>query len=85
MLTHVVTTIEAKSGYGLDLETEIRLVEVAYRLGLEGPIEFVPTYLGAHAVAPEFRSRPTGPRRTSGRSSRTSCPGIAAHGRAKVL
>ena len=51
MLGHGVTTIEAKSGYGLDLETEIRLVEVAYRLGREGPIDVVPTFLGAHAVA----------------------------------
>ena len=37
MLGHGVTTIEAKSGYGLDLETEIRLIEAAYQLGLEGP------------------------------------------------
>src|SRR4029079_15303816 len=58
MLTHGVTTVEAKSGYGLDLETELRLVEVAYRLGREGPIDIVPTWLGAHAVPAEFRSRP---------------------------
>ena len=58
MLAHGVTTIEAKSGYGLDLETEIRLVEAAYQLGREGPIDIVPTYLGAHAVPTEFRSRP---------------------------
>ena len=50
MLGHGVTTVEAKSGYGLDLETEIRLVEVAHRLGTEGPVDVVPTYLGAHAV-----------------------------------
>ena len=55
MLGHGVTTIEAKSGYGLDLETEIRLLEVAWQLGREGPIEIVPTFLGAHAVPPEFR------------------------------
>ena len=60
MLGHGVTTIEAKSGYGLDLETELRLVEVAYRLGREGPIDVVPTWLGAHAVPPEFRARPDG-------------------------
>ena len=58
MLGHGVTTIEAKSGYGLDLPTELRLLEVAHRLGAEGPIEVVPTWLGAHAVPPEFRDRP---------------------------
>ena len=60
MLGHGVTTIEAKSGYGLDLATELRLLEVAHRLGEEGPIDVVPTWLGAHAVPPEFRGRPDG-------------------------
>ena len=83
MLTHGVTTIEAKSGYGLDLETEIRLVEVAYRLGLEGPVEVVPTYLGAHAVAPEFRSRPDGTEAYVRSVIEDQLPGIAAHGRAR--
>jgi imidazolonepropionase len=58
MLSHGVTTLEAKSGYGLDTETELRLLAVAARLGAEGPVEVVPTFLGAHAVAPEFRDRP---------------------------
>ena len=58
MLGHGTTTIEAKSGYGLDLATELRLLEIAHRLGEEGPVDVVPTYLGAHAVAPEFRDRP---------------------------
>ena len=57
MLTHGVTTIEAKSGYGLDTETELRLLALLAELGEEGPIEIVPTFLGAHAVAPEFRDR----------------------------
>ena len=60
MLTHGVTTIEAKSGYGLDLATELRLLEVAHRLGAEGPIDVLPTFLGAHAVPSEFRTRPDG-------------------------
>jgi len=55
-----VTTIEAKSGYGLDTITELRLLEVAGRLGQEGPIEIVPTFLGAHAVPPEYRGRRAG-------------------------
>ena len=58
MLSHGVTTIEAKSGYGLDVETELRLLAVMAELDREGPIEIVPTFLGAHAVPPEFRGRP---------------------------
>ncbi len=83
MLAHGVTTIEAKSGYGLDLETEIRLVEAAYRLGGEGPIEIVPTYLGAHAVPPEYRSRPEGTEAYVRSVIDEQLPGIAAHGRAR--
>jgi imidazolonepropionase len=58
MLSHGVTTVEAKSGYGLDTETELRLLRLAAALGAEGPVEVVPTFLGAHAVGPEFRDRP---------------------------
>jgi imidazolonepropionase len=83
MLAHGVTTIEAKSGYGLDLETEIRLVEAAYRLGGEGPIEIVPTYLGAHAVPAEYRSRPEGTEAYVRSVIDEQLPGIAAHGRAR--
>jgi imidazolonepropionase len=48
-----VTTIEIKSGYGLDLETEARQLEVARHLAGERQIEVVTTYLGAHALPPE--------------------------------
>ncbi len=58
MLSHGVTTVEAKSGYGLDVESELRLLALAARLGAEGPVEIVPTFLGAHAVPPEFRDQP---------------------------
>jgi imidazolonepropionase len=58
MLAHGTTTVEAKSGYGLDRETEVRQLVVANRLDRDGPVEIVPTFLGAHAVAPEFRGRP---------------------------
>lgn len=58
MLSHGVTTIEAKSGYGLDASSELRLLALSRQLGDEGPIEIVPTFLGAHAVAPEYRDRP---------------------------
>jgi imidazolonepropionase len=83
MLGHGVTTIEAKSGYGLDLETEIRLIEAAYRLGLEGPIEVVPTFLGAHAVPLEFRARPDGTEAYVRSIIEDQLPGVAAHGRAR--
>jgi len=83
MLGHGVTTIEAKSGYGLDLETELRLIEVAHRLGREGPIDVVPTWLGAHAVPPEFRARPDGTEAYVRSLIEEQLPGIAAHGRAR--
>ena len=83
MLGHGVTTVEAKSGYGLDLETEIRLIEVAHRLGTEGPMEVIPTYLGAHAVPPEYRSRPDGTEAYVRSIVEEQLPGIAAHGRAR--
>ncbi len=60
MVAHGVTTIEAKSGYGLDAESELRLLDGIGELSREGPIELVPTFLGAHAVPPEFRSQPDG-------------------------
>lgn len=55
-----VTTLEAKSGYGLDRETELRLVRVAREAGRRQPVRVVPTFLGAHVVPPEFRA--AGPR-----------------------
>jgi len=58
LLSHGVTTAEVKSGYGLDVASELRLLALAGRLGTEGPVEVIPTFLGAHAVAPEYRDRP---------------------------
>src|SRR5258708_2173622 len=81
MLGHGVTTIEAKSGYGLDLPTEIRLLEVAHRLGVEGPIEVVPTWLGAHAVPPEMRNRPDGTEASVQYLIEEQLPGVRAQGR----
>ena len=83
MLGHGVTTIEAKSGYGLDLPTELRLIETAYELGRQGPIEIVPTYLGAHAVPAEFRSRPDATEAYVRHVLDEQLPGVAAHGRAR--
>jgi imidazolonepropionase len=56
LLSFGVTTIEVKSGYGLSVADEIKCLEVIAELNAEGPLELVPTFLGAHAVPPEFRS-----------------------------
>ena len=53
-----VTTVEIKSGYGLDLDTELRMLRVARRLGEKFPVTVVPTFLGAHALPPEYEDRP---------------------------
>jgi imidazolonepropionase len=63
MLACGTTTAEVKSGYGLDVETELRLLEVIGRLAEEGPVELVATFLGAHAVPAEFRARAGAPAR----------------------
>jgi imidazolonepropionase len=57
-LKHGTTTIEAKSGYGLDLATEIRMLEVIARADAVHPIDLHPTCLAAHEVPPEYRSDP---------------------------
>lgn len=83
MLAHGTTTIEAKSGYGLDLPTELRLLEVAYQLGKDGPVDVLPTWLGAHAVAPEFRARPDGTEAYVRYLIEEQLPGVVAQGRAR--
>ena len=57
---HGTTTLEAKTGYGLDLETEYKQMEVLLRLDEEGPLQIIPTYLGAHALPPEFQGDTAG-------------------------
>ncbi len=51
-MTKVVTTIEIKSGYGLDRETELKMLRVARQLGRECWFRVRTTFLGAHAVPP---------------------------------
>jgi imidazolonepropionase len=51
---HGVTTVEIKSGYGLDLEAELRMLRIARRLGEGRPVTVRTTLLGAHALPPEF-------------------------------
>jgi len=57
MLASGTTTCEVKSGYGLETETELRMLRVIGRLNEEQPIDLVPTFLGAHEVPPEYRGR----------------------------
>jgi len=54
MMAFGVTTVEGKSGYGLDLETELRVLEVMAEADRRHPVDVVPTFLGAHTVAPEY-------------------------------
>jgi imidazolonepropionase len=51
------TTVEAKSGYGLALDDEIKMLRAIRRLGEETPLRYVPTFLGAHTVPVEYRNR----------------------------
>ena len=57
MLSYGVTTVEVKSGYGLTVRDEIKMLEAVRRLGELQPIELVGTYLAAHTLAPEYRDR----------------------------
>lgn len=54
MLRHGTTTVEIKSGYGLSVEAELRMLEAIRELGEEEVATVVPTFIGAHAVPPEF-------------------------------
>jgi imidazolonepropionase len=51
------TTIEAKSGYGLTLEDELKILRAIKQLNSESPLRYVPTFLGAHDIPPEYKSR----------------------------
>ncbi|SFA91386.1 MULTISPECIES: imidazolonepropionase [unclassified Bacillus (in: firmicutes)] len=57
-LEHGVTTIEAKSGYGLDWETEYKQLRVAQLLNEQHPVDVVSTFMGAHAVPKEYKENP---------------------------
>ncbi|WP_343337895.1 Imidazolonepropionase [Terrisporobacter petrolearius] len=56
MLEFGVTTVEEKSGYGLELETEVKQLQVAHELDKDHPVDLVHTFLGAHAVPVEYKS-----------------------------
>lgn len=56
-LAHGVTTVEGKSGYGMNLETEIKQLRVMKKLQETHPIDLVPTFMGAHAVPLDYKGR----------------------------
>jgi imidazolonepropionase len=58
LIANGFTTLESKSGSGLDLDTEIRCLRIARELGRELPVRIATTFLGAHGIAPEYRDRP---------------------------
>src|SRR3990170_5101125 len=60
LISEGVTTVEVKSGYGLETEAEMRMLRAARRLGRERAVTLVTTFLGAHALPPEFAGNPDG-------------------------
>ena len=86
MLEHGTTSIEAKSGYGLTVEDELKILRVIRRLNEETPLELIPTFLGAHEIPYEYRS---GERQASSREAyirlvmEEMLPRVAAEGLAE--
>lgn len=60
MLLHGTTTAEAKSGYGLNFEDEVKQLEALREVSRKHPVQIVPTFMGAHEVPPEYRDRKRG-------------------------
>ncbi len=58
MLALGTTTVEVKTGYGLDTENELKMLQAIVALDAVHPVDLVPTFLGAHAVPPEYKDRP---------------------------
>jgi len=58
MFRYGTTTAEAKTGYGLECKSELDQLQILMDLDKEGPLEIVPTFLPAHAVAPEYKTNP---------------------------
>lgn len=57
MLSFGMTTVEAKSGYGLDTESEVRMLQAVQVLNNIQPVELIPTFMGAHAVPDEYKGK----------------------------
>jgi len=59
LISEGATTVEIKSGYGLDVETELRMLRAARRIARERPLRVLTTFLGAHALPPDYRDHDT--------------------------
>lgn len=57
MMVHGVTAVEAKSGYGVELETELKELEVLKKLNEDLPVELIPTFMAAHVIPQEYKDR----------------------------
>jgi imidazolonepropionase len=78
MLRTGTTTAEVKSGYGLTTADELKMLRVIARLAAEGPLELVPTFMGAHEVPPELRGSPSGRTRYVALVVEEMIPAVAA-------
>ena len=77
------TTVEAKSGYGLDVASELKILRLHKELATEQPLEIVSTFLGAHVVPAEFRGKADGAERYIGLLTEKLMPGVASQGLAE--
>ena len=73
------TTIEAKSGYGLDVASELKTLKLHKELAAEQPLEIASTFLGAHVVPEEYRGKPGGAERYIKLLEESLLPAIAEH------
>jgi imidazolonepropionase len=80
---HGTTTIEAKSGYGLDVTSELRILSLHKELNAEQPLEIVSTFLGAHVVPEEFRGESGGTRQYLQLLTEELIPEVAENGLAE--
>jgi imidazolonepropionase len=82
LLAEGVTTLEIKSGYGLELETELRMLRAAHAIGQARRLTVIATYLGAHALPPEYAGNAAG---YVERLCREWIPAVAASGAAEAF
>jgi imidazolonepropionase len=75
---HGTTTLEAKSGYGLDVPSELKILRLQRELNREQPLEIVSTFLGAHVVPAEYRNKPGGAEAYVALLTETLIPAVAA-------
>lgn len=77
------TTIEAKSGYGLDVTSELKILSLHQQLAQQQPLEIVSTFLGAHVVPADYRSKPDGTEKYIALLRKKLIPEVAKQGLAE--